>query len=84
MKLTWSEAGNGNWNGKAGPYTIMVVSYHDEGVFRGWRIHPKLPGLKGRVVLGPLAGKATGDRLFAEWLQTIGIKGGLMNAESDR
>ena len=73
MKLTWSQAGNGNWNGKAGPYTVMVVAYHQDGVLSGWRVHPKLPGIKSGKTLDVVTGRVAGDRIFQEWLMTAGI-----------
>jgi hypothetical protein len=73
MKLKWSKAANGNWNGKAGPYTMMVVSFHEAGVLSGWWLHPKLPGLKGQRVEDWVEGKDIGDHLFSEWLKTIGV-----------
>ena len=74
--LNWSKAANGNWNGKAGPYTMMVVSFHVSSPSQeeGWWLHPKLPGLAGQMVKNSSEGKTLGDRLFAEWLREIGIK----------
>ena len=75
MKLTWSQAGNGNWNGKAGPYTLVTVDYHDAAVMSGWWVHPKLPGLKGQRTLDEITGRVAGDRIFQEWLMEAGIIG---------
>lgn len=71
--LKWSQAANGNWNGKAGPYTMMVVAFHDDGG-GVWMVHSKLPGV--RTVLkfqeAALAQKVADD-LFTEWLKAIGV-----------
>jgi hypothetical protein len=71
--LKWSQAGAGNWNGKAGTYTMMVVAFH-EG--EGWWLHPKLPGLHGQMVKNPSEGRTIANRLFSEWLQAIGVDHG--------
>jgi hypothetical protein len=42
-QLAWSQNRQGNWNGKAGPFTLFVIAYHKS---RGWFMAPKLPGLK--------------------------------------
>ena len=76
MKLVWSQAGNGCWNGKAGPYTLMVVAFHETGPDAGWWVHPKLPGLKSQEVQDEVTGKVAGERLFREWLKTTGIEPG--------
>lgn len=68
--LKWSQATNGNWNGKAGPYTIMVVAINLNDDY--W-LHPKLPGLKSQKVEDWVEGRDIGDHLFSEWLMAIGV-----------
>jgi hypothetical protein len=71
MKLTWTKAQNGNWNGKRGSYTLVTVDYHDEGDMSGWWVHPKLPGLKGQRVNGPVMGREIADHLFIDWILEV-------------
>lgn len=68
--LKWSQNGQGNWNGKAGPYTLMVVAFH---LGEGWWLHPKLPGLPSEMVGDPVEGRAKANLRFSEWLQAIGV-----------
>lgn len=69
-KLEWSQNGQGNWNGKGGPYTLMVVAFH-EG--EGWWLHSKLPGLSSQKVNNDLEGRDLADRLFLGWLHMTGV-----------
>lgn len=68
-KLEWSRNGQGNWNGKAGPYTLMVVAFHEDG---GWWLHPKLPGLPSITVANDLEGRDLAGHMVAGWLAAIG------------
>lgn len=75
MKLTWSQAQNGNWNGKRGPFTLMVVAFHDDGG-GVWMVHSKLPGVRTVLeFLGPGAAQEVADGLFAEWVKETNLKG---------
>jgi hypothetical protein len=68
MRLTWSQSQNGNWNGKVGEITMMVVAYHTDTF---WWVHPKLPGLKGRSVQTPQEGMRAGQDLFDGWCKQV-------------
>lgn len=70
MKLRWSRSRAGNWNGKRGPYTLMVVAYH-VGEKEGWWVHPKIPGFKSQRVRTVYEGQNIGQGLFDAWLATI-------------
>jgi hypothetical protein len=63
--------GNGNWNGKRGQFTIMVVAFHDDEHKKAWYVHPKLPGLKSERVKTAEVGKLVGDALFEGWIMEV-------------
>lgn len=67
--LKWSQNGQGNWNGKAGPYTLMVVAFHQG---EGWWLHPKLPGLPSELVRDSVEGQARANQMYCDWLLAIG------------
>lgn len=68
MKLSWSQAENGNWNGKRGQYTLVAISYHQGD---GWWLHPKMPGIPGQRVDNPQAGMDIANRLFDKWFKEV-------------
>lgn len=73
MKLTWSPAQNGNWNGKRGPFTLMVVAFHDDGG-GVWMVHSKLPGVRTVMKFQEVAlAQKIADGLFAEWVDEVNL-----------
>jgi hypothetical protein len=70
--LSWSQNQAGAWNGKAGPYTLMVVACHQG---EGWQVHPKLPGLKSVKVKTPEAGRIAAECMWRDWFKALGKDG---------